>query len=102
MIETALENSDLDLIHKAGQKMRNVGVATTESNDELGIKNDRYKKALETIQAKFEQIKGNFKVGIETFKNAYQKTNVEERKNEVSDIAKVYSIMSRDTQEMDR
>lgn len=96
MIDSAIENSDFALLDKADQKIHNNSVANRNSFKDS---RSRFSEAWSVINSKLKEIKEKVQVGIETYKNAYQKTNVEERKNEVSNIAKIYSRMFKDSQE---
>lgn len=96
MIDSAIENSDFALLDKADQKIHNNSVANRNSFKDS---RSRFSEAWSVINDKLKEIKEKVQVGIETYKNAYQKTNVEERKNEVSNIAKIYSRMFKDSQE---
>lgn len=96
MIDSAIENSDMELLGKADQKIHNNVVANRNSFSES---RSRFSEAWSVINSKLIEIKEKVQVGIETYKNAYQKTNVEERKNEVSNIAQIYSRMFKSSQE---
>lgn len=83
MMHTAIENSDLDVLKDVEKKIHNNSVANKNEFEEYYSKSS---KAWNVIKEKIGQIKDKIQVGIESYKNAYRETNVQERKEEVSDL----------------
>lgn len=96
MMQEAIDNSDVEALEEVKSKIHNNSVANKEEFQGYYSKSSQ---AWNLIKEKLGQIKDKIQVGIQSYKNAYRETNVQERKAEVADIVglSIQKINEKDT-----